>query len=796
MSRWQYGGLIFFLLMVGLTLVGPWLAPFAVDDIRDMPFAGPQPGLLAGTDYLGEDVLSRVLSGGRILILLAFLSVLLAWLIGGALGMIAAIRGGWLDRILLAAADTVLSVPGILLLTLMATIVGSGYRTAVAAATVVFLPDIFRLVRAAALQQLQQDYVEAARCRGETLLAIIGREIAPNLLPLLRADAGIRLLSAIFILATASFLGLGAAQPQADWGLMIMENRQGLTFQPWATLLPVVAILLLLIPLNLCLDSFTATPRRRRLSVGDRAGAALPDSDSVVQMAHLSLGLAGQNLLEDITLSLRRGELVALVGASGSGKSTLLRAALGAYPTAAESLSGRAWLAGQPLAQYSARALRNLRSRYVGFVPQDPRQALLPSQTIGTYLRLTGKSRGLTRREREEQTLTHFRQLGLPDDRAFLHRYPHELSGGQRQRVMVTAAMLGFPALLIMDEPTSALDAAGTRALMAWVAREARARGTSVLFVAHDLPQASHIADRILVMDRGKIVEAQPTADFLQHPFSTAGQQLVTAWQPASLKQPTGSATSPLLHIDALCAQYRRQPALGPVTFTLGPGEVLTVTGQSGSGKTTLLRTLAGLHGQGSGSITLEGKRLPMAVHLRSRGQKQQIQYVAQNPASSLNPFYSVRSLLARPLYLSQPELTPSQQQVRIEQALTDVGLEPHLLTRRASTLSGGQQQRVALARALITRPSLLLCDEVTSALDGPARLATVRLLQRLQQQYGFALLLVTHDLTLPTWLGGALIVVDKGCIVEQGSAAALLSEPGHALTRRLVDAARLTPPG
>lgn len=794
MSRWQYGGLIIFLLMVVVTLIGPWLAPFAVDEIRDMPFATPLPGLPAGTDYLGEDVLSRVLSGGRMLLLLAFVSVLLAWIIGGALGTIAALRGGWLDRTLLAGADTVLSVPGVLLLTLIATLFGSGYHAAVAAATVVFLPDIFRLIRAATLQQLQQDYVEAARCRGETLLAIVVREIAPNLLPLVRADVGIRLLSAIFILATASFLGLGAAQPQVDWGLMIMENRQGLTFQPWATLLPIVAILLLLIPLNLCLDSFTAAPRRRRLITEKHAVAEPRERDGVLQMTHLSLRLAEQTLLDDITLLLRRGEIVALVGASGSGKSTLLRAALGQYPAAAASLSGETWLAGQPLAQYSARKLRYLRSRHASFVPQDPRQALLPSQTIGAYLRLTGKSRGLTRRQREDQTQMHFRALGLPEDSAFLRRYPHELSGGQRQRVMVTAAMLGFPPLLIMDEPTSALDAAGTQALMAWVAREVRARGTSVLFVAHDLPQASHIADRILVMDQGKIVEAQPTAEFLQHPLSSAGQQLIAAWQPAAIQPPAASAAAPLLQLDDLRAHYRRQPALGPINLTLGAGEVLTVTGQSGSGKTTLLRILAGLHGQGSGSIALLEKPLPAAVHLRDSGQKRQIQYVSQNPASSLNPFYSVRALLARPLHLCQPELTAAQQQQRIEDALADVGLDSHLLSRRASTLSGGQQQRVALARALITRPSLLLCDEVTSALDGPARLTTVRLLQRLQQQYGFALMLVTHDLTLPGWLGGSLIVIDGGRIVEQGSAAALLSHPEHEITRRLVEAARLVP--
>lgn len=254
MRKRQYIGLSIFLLMAMLSVIGPWLAPYAVDEIRDMPFALPSVGAWAGTDYLGADVLSRVMSGGRQLLLFASFSVLLSWLLGGMLGMLAACKGSWIDRLFLSIADILLSVPGLLLLTLVVAVSGRGYLAGVIATILVMLPDIFRLTRAATLHQLQQDYVEIARCRGESVHAILCREIAPNLLPLLNADIGIRLLSAIFILATASFLGLGAVQPQADWGLMIMENRQGLTFQPWATLAPIIAILLLVIPLNMSLD--------------------------------------------------------------------------------------------------------------------------------------------------------------------------------------------------------------------------------------------------------------------------------------------------------------------------------------------------------------------------------------------------------------------------------------------------------------------------------------------------------------------------------------------------------------
>lgn len=793
MRKRPYAGFVFFSLMAFIGLIGPWLAPYAIDEIRDMPFASPNSAAWMGTDYLGADVFSRLLSGGQQLLLLACLSVLLAWLIGGLVGMLAALKGRWIERMLLVLADILLSIPGLLLLTLVVTVSGRGYTAAVVAAILVMVPDIFRLVRAATLQQLQQDYVDMARCRGESLAAILCREIMPNLLPLLSADIGLRLLAAIFILATASFLGLAAQQPLADWGLMIMENRQGLSFQPWATLAPIFAILLLLIPLNLSLDGLFVSSRRRNAPQAASFSHAQSIADSRLNIQQLSVKLPEQTLINTVSLQIKSGEIVALVGTSGSGKSTLLRAALGHFPDTTTAIRGEVWLAGQPLFSINARALRKLRARHVGFVPQDPRLSMVPSQTLGAFLRRMAARCGLTDAQRDRQVTSHFRQLGLPDDAAFLRRYPHQISGGQRQRVMAVAAMLGYPGLLLMDEPTSALDGLSTQAVMHWIASTARAHQMSVLFVAHDLPQASQIADRILVMSAGEVVEQQSTQAFLRTPGTQAGQSLLNAWLPCALPEQQASSAQVVLSAEAVGAAYGGRTTLTSLQFSLRRGETLTVAGRSGGGKTTLMRILAGLQPDAGGTLSLHNMPLSLSIHQRSPSQKWQLQYVAQNPASSLNAFYSVRALLRRPLRLSDPTLSAEQCEQRVISVMAQVGLEPHLLARKPSQLSGGQQQRVALARALITRPDVLLCDEVTSAVDGPTRMELVLLLQQLQQQQGIALLMVTHDLTLPVQLGGSLMVIEHGRVVEQGRVSELLARPTHSVTSQLISAAQLT---
>lgn len=790
MVNWRLIPLAITLSMLLLILLGPQLAPYAIDDVQNMPFAPPQPGWPLGTDYLGADVLSRVLTGGRDLLLLGIAAVLTAWLLSASLAMLAALRGGGFDMLMLRCADVLLSIPGLLQLTLVIVVSGPGYTGAALAAMLIMLPDIFRLVRAATLQQLQQDYVDVARCRGETSWAILTREIAPNLLPLVAADVGVRLLSAIFIIATASFLGLGASQPQADWGLMIMENRQGLVLQPWATLAPVLAMLLLLIPFNMLLDGLflNANQNQRRAPIRH---ATKSSPDSLLQLVDLTLSQGNKVLLNQVNLRIEAGEIVALVGSSASGKSTLLRASLAHWAEDSHFAGGDIWLCGRSLQAMKSSPLRQWRSQHVGYVPQDPRAALVASQRIGSYLTLIGRSRGLNDVEIRHSLQAHFLALGLPEEATFLRRYPHQISGGQRQRVMLAAALLGYPSLLLLDEPTSALDAVNTRSILSYVQRVARGKGMTVLMVAHDLPQASLIADRIVLLEQGQIIEQRPTAEFISAPATPEGKRLVNAgWQTPS---PVVSAPLPvLLQARRLSARHGGHPALNNIELQLRHGGCLHIVGSSGGGKTTLLRSLIGLHTPCSGQLMLDGECLNLTGGKRSATQRRKIQYVPQDPWSSLNPFYRVGALIGRPLSFFVPQLPKAERRLAVIRVMEQVGLPAELASRRAQSLSGGQRQRVALARALIVDPDILLCDEVTSALDSHSRREIAALLDRLRRESGLALLIVTHDMRLTAQIGGELAVIDQGSIIEQGAVAQVLAAPQHPLTQALINAAQV----
>ncbi|MFJ7243062.1 ATP-binding cassette domain-containing protein [Kitasatospora sp. NPDC098652] len=808
-----------------LALLGPLLAPHLPGDVQDLPYAPAGGATPLGTDHLGSDVLSRFLAGGRSLVLLSVAALAVAYLLGAVAGMTAALRGGRTDTVVLRAADVLLSLPGFLLLSVAVVAVGRGVAGVGVAAAVVLLPEIVRVVRAATLQALQHDYVEAALARGERTGHVLVREVLPNLAPVLAADAAVRFVGAVFIVATAGFLGYGAQPPAADWGLMVLENRDGLTLQPLAVAVPAAGILVLLLAANLLVDAAfpAARPRRRKPTRrlrpalwrpkparrleparwrpapvgGDRTGEA-----AVLRLRGLTIRADGpdgpRSVVDGVDLDLAPGRILALVGPSGSGKTTLALAALGELRPGLTLLGGEAHLAGRSVLGLPERELRRLRSRHAGYVPQDPRTSLAPTLRVADHIGEFLRARSVPRDERPERIRAALRTVRLPCDEEFRRRFPHQLSGGQRQRVALAAALAHRPDLLVLDEPTSALDPVTAAALLADIGRLRAEGGPAVLLVAHDLAQVAAVADEVAVLDAGRLVERGPVGRVLSRPESAAARRLVGAARrterprPEDAPAPGGAAALALRGLDA---RRSGRTVLAGIELSVEPGGCLSVVGPSGGGKTTLLRCLTGLHADWSGTLRLSGREAAHGLRGRSREQLRSLQLVPQDPYDSLNPRHSVGRIVARPLARFRPDLDERGLRREVERLLERVGLSPGHADRRPAQLSGGQRQRVALARALAAGPAVLLCDEVTSALDAPTADTVVALLAELRRDLGVALVVVTHDLTVPARLGGRIAVLADGRIRESGTVDQLLTAPADPLTRELLAAVPALPP-
>ncbi|MFI9362723.1 ATP-binding cassette domain-containing protein [Kitasatospora sp. NPDC053057] len=786
-----------------LALLGPFLAPHGSGEVLDMPY-GPAGGAAPlGTDHLGADVLSRFLAGGRSLVLLSLAALAAAYTLGATAGMLAALRGGRTDTVLLRGADVLLSLPAFLLLSLTVVALGRGVTGVGAAAAVVLLPEIVRVVRAATLQALQHDYVEAALARGERTGYVLLREVLPNLAPVLAADAAVRFVGAVFIVSTAGFLGYGAQPPAADWGLMVLENRDGLSLQPLAVAVPAAGILALLLSANLLVDAvFPAARRPRSRWRPVPVVADLAAGSPVLRLRGLTVRAHGpdgpRTVVAAVDLDLAPGRILALVGPSGSGKTTVALAALGELRPGLSLLGGEVHLAGRSVLGLSERALRRLRSRHAGYVPQDPRTSLAPTMRVGDHIGEFLRARSVPRQQRPERIRAALRMVRLPCDDGFLRRLPHQLSGGQRQRVALAAALAHRPDLLVLDEPTSALDPVTATALLADIRRLREDGGPAVLLVAHDLAQVASVADEVAVLDAGRLVEHGPVAELLARPVSPAARRLVDAARGTGLPGPRESADlagPTALAVQGLEARRDGHRVLAAIDLSVEPGGCLSVVGPSGGGKTTLLRCLTGLHSDWSGTLRLADQDVAHGLRGRSREQLRRLQLVPQDPHSSLNPRHTVGRIIARPLSRIRPELDPKGLRREVERLLERVGLASEHAGRRPAQLSGGQRQRVAVARALASDPAVLLCDEVTSALDAPTAHTVISLLAELRRDLGVALIVVTHDLSVPARLGGRLAVLADGRIRESGPSERLLTAPADPLTRELLAAIPALPP-
>lgn len=714
--------------VLGVVALGPLLAPYSPTASAGAPFRPPGPGHPLGTDVVGRDVLSRLLHGGWALLGISVVSLLVAYTLGLTLGLIAGLRpraDSWLMR----PVDAVVVIPWFLLLAVIATALGAGPPAVLLTASVASVPWIVRIVRTAVHDLATAGYVESARARGEPLWWVAVVEVLPNLRAVVLADAGMRFSGVISIVAVGGFLGLGMRPPSPDWASMITENRSGFALQPWSVLAPALLITALVVSVNLVGDGVFGQRRARSVTA-----VAEPGAEEGLRVEHLTVRTdGGRILLHDISVRLAPGRGLAVIGRSGAGKTTFASAVLGALPPGL-SASGVIGI---------GRAGRCRRA--VGFVPQDPATGLNPALRIGTSI---GEIIRLRRAPRDgDAVAAALRRVGLPADREFRRRFPHELSGGQQQRVLLAMALLDDPALVVFDEPTTGLDARSRADLVEVLLRARRESATAFLIITHDLDGVASLIDDVLELDEGRVVSYTPRR--------SAAREISAV----SSARTSPSAVEPILRVEALSVAHRSRPVAENISFTVAAGSCLALTGRSGAGKTTVARALAGLHPPVSGTIRLEDSVLPPRTDQRSVAHRRAVQLIPQNPATALNPAHRIGPQVARPLRLLCG-MGPAAAVHETARLLTEVGLDPAMAACRPGELSGGQQQRVAIARALAAGPRVLICDEITASLDAESQGLVLDLLERLRRT-GLALVAISHQHTVIDRLADTVVALD-----------------------------------
>ncbi|MGR9166691.1 dipeptide ABC transporter ATP-binding protein [Rhizobium leguminosarum] len=546
---------------------------------------------------------------------------------------------------------------------------------------------------------------------------------------------------------------------------------------------------------------------------GPRSPAVASPSPPLLEIDGLHVSFdTPQGVVEavsDLSLRIALGEILALVGESGSGKSVTARTLVGLAGPYAHVHARSMVLGGHDgrpldLLRQSQKAWQGVRGREIGFVLQDALVSLDPLRMVGREIaepllahRLVARSQVATR---VGELLT---RVGIAEPEIRAAQYPHELSGGLRQRALIASALAGEPRLLIADEPTTALDATVQQQVLS-VFKGLASAGFGVLLITHDLAVAAQLADRVAVMQNGRLVESGPAQDVLSAPQHTYTRRLLAAVPTGATRGRRLSAPEaapvysrapvdgePLLQVRNVSVSFLRPDgslleAVRDVSLQIGRGETLGIVGESGSGKTTLGKIALALRSPNSGDVLFDGRPWSALTEAARQPVRAGIQTISQDPLSSFDPRFTVERIIEQPLRLLG-SLDKAARRRKVAELIEMVGLAPELLARRPTALSGGQRQRVSIAQALAAEPKLLICDEPVSALDVTTQAQVLDLLADLQQRLGLSMMFISHDLGVVQHMSHRIAVMKDGVIVESGSVEQVFDHPQHPYTRSLI---------
>lgn len=768
-----------------------------------------------GTDDYGRDIYTRVMRGAATTFCISLFTVTMGAFVGTVVGALTGYFGGIIDEILMRVNDCLASFPSILLALVAVSLLDKGTWNICIALGLVFIPSFARIMRSEYLKERNKDYVLNARLMGAGHLRIIFKHIFPNTLPILFSGMLVGINNAVLAEAGLSYLGLGVQPPDPSLGRMLSEAKTFLLNAPWYELYPCLVMIIFILALTMVSDNFgvsgvslsrvkkkieklreseTAGTEQRNVKHANgsknSSGRKTEKDFPIISVRNLSVSFIDDDeiddTLHDISFDMHRGEVLGVVGESGSGKSLTAMSIMGILSEKAVITGGSILLDGkQDLTRLPEDEYRKLRGGRFAYVFQEPMTSLNPVKKIGVQIDevLDIHASHLPESEQKKLVLEALKDTGLHDVEKLYDMYPFELSGGMRQRVCIAMALVAKADVILADEPTTALDANIADTILDIFRHINRKYGTAIMLISHDLRVIGKLADRVIIMQNGKIVETLALSDIddvnrsscmegdhteiyrFGTPKTEYGKKLLAA--AFSTKQYTGDSNKGkssriLVKAENLSISYKNRSwkkrgynkVINDVSFEIPEGITAGFVGESGSGKSTLVKAIAGLQKYVEGKLEMNCERPGM---------------VFQDPYSSLNPAFKVRRILEEPLRLkngfgrSVIKKYREQMKQEIVAMLHKTELDEEILDRKVSELSGGQRQRIAIALTLIQKKSLIILDEPVSALDVTIQEQIIELLMKLKKAFGLTYILISHDMKLVSRVCDQVYTVENG---------------------------------